>query len=203
MRMNARHRLLAILLAAAWPAGAAAAAAGLRQCLGAHCRHGPALRAALAGPEHRGRLCRPAGPGLCGLLRHRRLYVRPAGLAAPERQLPGPCRHVPAWPAHAAVAGDSAGGAAGRRAGGAAGCAHLATARRLPGHRDAGLWRDHPRLPEQPGPAGQPHQRAQGHRPDRLAQVLRPRPRQEAQRLRLRPVVGHALLLPVPGCWWW
>ena len=44
---------------------------------------------------------------------------------------------------------------------------------RLPGHRDPGLWRNHPHLPEQPGPPRQPDQRPQGHWPDRLGQDLR------------------------------
>jgi hypothetical protein len=60
-----------------------------------------------------------------------------------------------------------------RRAGGivrrAAGRAHAEAARRLPGHRDAGFRRDHPRVHEQPGAPGQHHQRPQGHQPDRLA----------------------------------
>ena len=40
------------------------------------------------------------------------------------------------------------------------GHAHPQAARRLPRHRDAGLRRDHPHLPQQPLRAVQPHQRA-------------------------------------------
>jgi branched-chain amino acid transport system permease protein len=54
----------------------------------------------------------------------------------------------------------------------AAGRAHAEAARRLPGHRHAGLRRDHPRVHEQPGPPGQHHQRPQGHGPDRLHEVF-------------------------------
>ena len=56
------------------------------------CRPGP-------GPEHRGRLCRPAQPGLCGLLRGRRLPVGLLRLAADYRCCtPSPARRRPARP---------------------------------------------------------------------------------------------------------
>jgi hypothetical protein len=60
------------------------------------------------------------------------------------------------------VAGDPTGAGAGGAGGRAAGRAHAQAARRLPGHRHAGLRRDHAHLPEQPGPPGQHHQRPQG-----------------------------------------
>ena len=124
-----------------------------RQRLGAHRRHRAALRAAGAGPEHRGRLRRPARPGLRRLLCGRRLHVRPAGVAAPDRRpsraIARACSrsglHMPLWvviPLGAALAG---------MFGVAAGRADAEAARRLPGHRDARLRRDHPRVPEQPG----------------------------------------------------
>jgi len=86
--LNSRHRLLAILLAAlgllvlplllqgfgnAWVRIADMALLYVLLSLGLN------IVVGYAGP---------AGPGLRGLLRHRRLNVRPAGLAAPERQLP-------------------------------------------------------------------------------------------------------------------
>ena len=97
-------------------------------------RPGRALRPAGSGPEHRGRLRRPAGPRLCRVLRGGRLLHRPPHLAdlvarAGPQLLGGPAdrrrrrgRHRPLH----------------RRAG-------PPPARRLPGHRDAGLRRDRPR----------------------------------------------------------
>jgi branched-chain amino acid transport system permease protein len=46
---------------------------------------------------------------------------------------------------------------------GSARCADAASARRLPGHRDAGLRRNRPDLHEQPRPSGEHHQRPEGH----------------------------------------
>ena len=54
-------------------------------------------------------------------------------------------------------------------------------ARRLPGDRDARLRRNHPGVPEQPGPSGQHHQRPQGHEPDRPDPFLGPEPGQAAR----------------------
>ena len=62
-----------------------------RQLLGAHAGHCAALRAAGPGPEHRGGLCRPARPGLRGLLRGGRLTC---SACSPARTWPTPF----AWP---------------------------------------------------------------------------------------------------------
>jgi branched-chain amino acid transport system permease protein len=92
------------------------------QC-GRHRDSGHDLRHAGPGPERGGRLCRPAGPGLCGLLCRGRLHL---------------CAAVPlGW---LDVLGSAA---AGRRSLGPvrlrAGLSRAAPARRLSGHRDAGL----------------------------------------------------------------
>ena len=77
--------------------------------------------------------------------------------------------------------------------------AHAQAARRLPGHRDLGLRRDHPHLPEQPELAGQHHQRSAGHQPHRHLQGGRVRVRSH------RNADGHTLhrpgkvLLPAAG----
>lgn len=183
-----------------WPgaAGAAAGAAVFRQCLGAHRRPGAALCAAGTGPERGGGLRGPAGPGLCGVLRRGRLHVRADGLAASGGDLRGLCRHVPGRAAYLHLAGDTAGGAAGGHHGDFAGHSGAQAARGLPGHRHAGLRRDHPHLHEQPGPAGQHHQWPQRHRPDRLGQDPGAGPGQAPGDLRLRHQLGHAVLLPVP-----
>ena len=106
------------------------------------------------GPQYRRRLRRPARPRLHRVLRGRRLRLRAARLAA--------LRPAPA------VLGDPA--ARRRRrvpVRRAARRADAQAARRLPGHRDAGLRRDHPHLHEQSQCADQHHQRAAGHQPDR------------------------------------
>ena len=75
---------------------------------------------------------------------------------------------------------------AGARAGGAvrraARRADAQAARRLPGDRDARLRRNHPRVPEQPGPPDQHHQRPEGHHGDRPDPFLGPRPRASRSR---------------------
>ncbi len=179
-------------------AGSAPGAAVLRQRMGAHRRFGPAVRDAGAGPEHRGGLRRPARPGVRGLLCRGRLHVRPAGLAAPGGQLRVVRRAIPHRVAHVAVDGDPAGPGAGGMHRRAAGHTGAQAARRLPGHRDAGLWRNHPHLHEQPGPPGQHHQRPQGPGADRFGEDLRVGPGQAAGAVRLRHQLRHAVLLPVP-----
>jgi len=93
-------------------------------------------------------------------------------LASPHLtdNVPGDRRAVSQRHAHAAVGGHSAGALVWPGLFGVLlGAPTLKLARRLPGHRDAGLWRDHPRVHEQPGPPDQHHQRSQGHWPDRFA----------------------------------
>jgi branched-chain amino acid transport system permease protein len=131
-----------------------------RQRLGAH-RRLALLYVMLALGLNIVGLRRPAGSGLCGVLRRGRLYV--GLMASPHLAetflVPAACSQTAA-PSH--LAGDSAAALLAA----CTGCCWdpgAEAARRLPGHRDAGLRRDHPHLHEQPGPAGQHHQRPQGH----------------------------------------
>ena len=175
--------------------------AAVRQRLGAHLDTRAAVRAAGAGPEHRGRLRRPARPGLRRVLRGRRLHVRAAGIAAPDRDtstwiaamFPNGL-HMPLWlviPLGAALA------AALRRA---ARRADAEAARRLPGHRDARLRRNHPRLPEQPGRSRStsPTARKGIDRSTRSTCSASTSARRIDDLSGFDDPVGHALLLPVP-----
>jgi branched-chain amino acid transport system permease protein len=134
---------------AAWPAGAAADPAVLRQRLGAHRRSG-LLYVMLA-------LGLNIVVGYAGLLDLGYVAFYAVGAymlrSWPRHIWPRPsrfCGHVSQRPAHLDLAGDSAG----MLLAACTGCcwgAGAAAARRLPGHRDAGLRRDHPHLHEQPG----------------------------------------------------
>ncbi|KAG1553192.1 hypothetical protein G6F50_013069 [Rhizopus delemar] len=151
--------------------------------LGAHPELCVAVRDAVAGPEHRGGLCRPAGSGLHRVLRGGRLYLGLAGLAA--------LRAAPA------VLGDPAdragGGVPVRRA---AGGAHAQAARGLPGHCDLGLRGNHPHFPEQSERPDQHHQRAAGHQPHRHLQGGRIRVRAHGKPLRHPLHRAREVLLP-------
>ena len=99
------------------------------------------IRAAGTGSERGRRLCRPARPRLRRLLRHRRIHRgvlvrRPTGASShpPEHVLDHPLRRP--------------GGHAGRCD---TGDADTAPTRRLPGHRDPRLWRDHRDRGHEPG----------------------------------------------------
>ena len=122
-------------------------------------------------------------------------------LASPHlmEQFPWIARHVPQRHPHAHPHGHSAGRIAGRHGRRAAGRAHAQAAWRLPGHRHAGLRRDHPGVHEQPGAADQPDQRAARHQPDRPHQHLRPRAVAALHDRRLPAARRGAVLLPVPG----
>jgi ribose/xylose/arabinose/galactoside ABC-type transport system permease subunit len=102
--------------------------------------------------------------------------------AAPDRELRVDRADVPERAAHADLGGHPAGRGCwppGRRAAGHAGAE---AARRLPGHRHAGLRRDHPRVHEQPRAPGQHHQRAARAGPHRLDEPVRLQLRQGASR---------------------
>ena len=93
-------------------------------------------------------------------------------------------RHVPGRPAHVAVAHHSAGGRVGRHVPGCCWARPRSSCAGTTWPSSRSVRRDHPRVPEQPGPPGQHHQRPQGHQPDRFGPVLRSRTGQTAHHRR-------------------
>ena len=124
------------------------------------------LRRARLGPQHRRRLHRPARPRLRGLLRHRRLLHGDHLQQGPQGEVRRRHRRL--------LVADLDQLRRRRPAGRARRGAHRlpdpARARRLPGHHDAGLRRDHPHRGHQLGRA---HAWAVGHLRHPQAGVLR------------------------------